>query len=121
VGRVVFVGEDGLPAAYPVNFVTLEDAVAFRTDRDGSLAAAVDGAAVNFEADSYDGWQRTGWSVMVAGRAEPVHDRAVLAAVGEAGLFPWSPGQRDQVIRIPIERISGRRIERPADRSGRHD
>jgi hypothetical protein len=118
VGRVVFT-DAALPAALPVNFVLVEDGVVFRTQAGGALDRAVRGAVVAFEADSYDARQRTGWTVLVVGRAEEVTDPSLRRAVDDRGLRPWATGHRGRMIKIRSDRVTGRRVG-PA-RSTRED
>jgi hypothetical protein len=64
---------------------------------------------VVFEIDGFDTNARTGWSVIVRGRAAEAE--APPAAVGEPE--PWAPGVREHRVRIEATTVSGRRITRP--------
>src|SRR5262245_47213677 len=75
LGRVVFT-ERALPAVQPVNFVLDEECVVIRTAPRSTLATAMPGAVVAFEADHFDGAGATGWSVTVVGKARTVRDPA---------------------------------------------
>src|SRR5207248_182284 len=66
IGRIIFT-EHALPAAEPVNFALLGDAVVFRTAAGSRLAAAARNAVVAFEADEFHPATNTGWSVLVVG------------------------------------------------------
>ncbi|MQA79642.1 MAG: helix-turn-helix domain-containing protein [Streptosporangiales bacterium] len=105
VGRVVFVTEEG-PEALPVNFVLDEGTVVFRTSAEGVLARQV-GQDVAFEVDRLDEPLAQGWSVLVAGRAEPVSDADERARIR---VRPWADGERSYHVRIRPTRITGRRI-----------
>lgn len=63
-----------------------------------------------FEADAFDAGHRTGWSVVVVGRAAAENDPLVLAQLDELPLLPWATGDRSQVVRIPLELVTGRRV-----------
>ena len=109
VGRVgVTIG--ALPAIFPVNFRVIDGAVVFRTGEGSKLAAAARGAIVAFEVDDYDVAGRTGWSVLVVGRSEVVHDLDVTFQVLNAGLEPFAGGRRGAIVRIIPELVTGRRI-----------
>lgn len=112
VGRVgVSIG--ALPAVLPVNFCLTDDAVIFRSTVGAKLSAAVAGTVVAFEADHYDESGKTGWSVLVQGRAAEVTDPATLARVRELPLESWAlNGAADHVIAVELAMISGRRIQR---------
>ena len=101
-----------LPAILPVNYRMIDGAVVFRTSEGSKLNAAAAGAVVAFEVDEHDRETRTGWSVLVVGAAELVHDLDVTAKVVAAGLAPSADGRRPAIIRIEPTFVSGRRIVR---------
>lgn len=108
VGRVVFtVG--ALPAIVPVTFALTEDAVVLRTAATTELARAADDGVLAFEIDDVDPVTRTGWSVVVTGIAEIVTAPVERARI-EALVTPWAPGGRDVCVRLPLTRLTGRRI-----------
>lgn len=106
-GRVVATS-GALPLVIPVNFTLDNRVVVFRTAADGPLAAATRGAVVAFQADDIDPVTRTGWSVAVTGVADPVVDASEALRMGQLGLEPWAPGQRDTYVRIVPGLVSGR-------------
>jgi nitroimidazol reductase NimA-like FMN-containing flavoprotein (pyridoxamine 5'-phosphate oxidase superfamily) len=109
VGRVgVCIG--ALPAILPVNFRVLERSIVFRTSPGSKLTAASTGAVVAFEADAHDPVERTGWSVLVVGPSEVVHDLDVTFKVLDAGLEPYADGRRSAIVRIEPTMVTGRRI-----------
>jgi uncharacterized protein len=62
--------------------------VVFRTARGAKLSAAQAQNPVAFEADGYDPEARSGWSVLVNGRAEAVYEDAEVQRLGRLGLHP---------------------------------
>ncbi|MGQ0483589.1 MAG: pyridoxamine 5'-phosphate oxidase family protein [Pseudonocardia sp.] len=108
VGRVVFT-QDALPAAQPVNFTPTADGIVFRTRAGGGLDLAVCGAVVGFEADAYDAELGGGWSVLVVGRAEEVTDPVERRELETAVPPPWAGGRRERLLRVPYDRVTGRR------------
>jgi uncharacterized protein len=109
IGRVVF-SEQALPAAQPVGFVLFDGAVVFRTATGSRLAAGARDAVVAFEADEFDPGRGTGWSVLVVGQAAEIRDPEQLRLVGRLPLRPWTRGRRDHVMRVSIDRVTGRRV-----------
>jgi nitroimidazol reductase NimA-like FMN-containing flavoprotein (pyridoxamine 5'-phosphate oxidase superfamily) len=109
VGRIVFT-DQALPAVQPVNFAVMDDAVFFRSSRGSKLSAAARNAIVAFEADHFDDGLHNGWSVAIVGHASEVLDLDELRAVDGLALRTWTESNQDHVIKIPMERIAGRRL-----------
>ena len=113
VGRVSFFA-DGEIVVLPVNHVMDGQDPVFRTARGSKLSAAEGQQLVAFEADGYDERTRSGWSVLVNGRAHAVYDEAEIQRLSRLGLCPWvCAAGRPFWIRIRPATISGRRIPDP--------
>ncbi|MDA8341321.1 MAG: pyridoxamine 5'-phosphate oxidase family protein [Actinomycetota bacterium] len=108
VGRVVLVQDRG-PVAIPVNFTVLDGDVVFRTSP-GFAAAVVAGQEVGFEVDHVDDALHEGWSVLVSGRAERLTDPGEVVRARALEVEPWAGGDRDDLVRIVPDEVSGRRI-----------
>jgi nitroimidazol reductase NimA-like FMN-containing flavoprotein (pyridoxamine 5'-phosphate oxidase superfamily) len=109
VGRVSFFA-DGEIAVLPVNHVMDRQDPVFRTARGSKLSAAEGQAVVAFEVDGYDVRTRSGWSVLVNGRAHAIYEEAEIQRLSRLGLRPWvSDADRPFWIRIRPASISGRR------------
>lgn len=111
IGRVGFQA-DGEVVVLPVNHVVDGQCVAFKTAAGSKLSAADGQTRVVFEADDYDAGLRTGWSVLVNGRAQVVYEDAEIEALNRRGLDSWADqADRPFWIRIRPESVSGRRID----------
>jgi uncharacterized protein len=109
VGRVgVTIG--AMPAIFPVNYRLVDGCVVFRSSPGSKLSAAASRAVVAFEVDDYNAADRSGWSVLVVGPSEVVHDLDVTFKTLEAGLEPYVDGPRGAIVRIVPVFVSGRRI-----------
>jgi nitroimidazol reductase NimA-like FMN-containing flavoprotein (pyridoxamine 5'-phosphate oxidase superfamily) len=109
VGRIGFFA-DGEVVLLPVNHVIDGQDPVFRTARGSKLSAAEGQNLAAFEADHYDEQTRTGWSVLVIGRAEVVYDEAEVQRLNRRGLHPWVTAvERPFWIRIRATSVSGRR------------
>jgi hypothetical protein len=109
-GRVIFTIKS-LPAIRPVNHLLDEGRIIIRTRLTSAISAAVrssDGAVVAYEADSIDPQTRTGWSVVVTGRAYTLTDPDQVLRY-EQLLHPWI-NHADTVVAIEPEIITGLRI-----------
>ncbi|GGL94226.1 DNA-binding protein [Streptomyces fumigatiscleroticus] len=115
VGRVVYTRQ-ALPAVLPVNFsLDTDSSVLLRTSAASDLARAIDGAVVAFEADDFDAADRSGWSVVVTGRATVVTDPAEHERLLRTGPPSWVVGRDGVFIRIEAEMVTGREL--PATRA----
>lgn len=109
IGRVIFTA-GAMPAARPVNYALVAEEIIFRTGG-GHLAAATDNAVVGFEVDDVDLATRTGWSVLVIGKAYRVTDSDRLSEIASMVPPPWAPGRTTYTIAIPTWRLTGRRVD----------
>jgi nitroimidazol reductase NimA-like FMN-containing flavoprotein (pyridoxamine 5'-phosphate oxidase superfamily) len=98
-----------LPVALPVNVSLLDEDVIFSTDSGSKLTAAVEGQVVSVEADDIDLMYRTGWSVLVTGRAQLVTAPTEIEWASSR-LQAWAPGPHPFLVRVPSTLISGRRL-----------
>lgn len=125
IGRVaVTVG--ALPAVFPVNFTIAGRDIYFRTAHGTKLDAALHRAVVAFEVDDFDPVTHEGWSVLVVGMAADVTDDERAMFDGRrAPVRPWARGERDRLVRVSGDIVTGRRLSpagdvvRTAGRSGR--
>ncbi|MFD4977289.1 pyridoxamine 5'-phosphate oxidase family protein [Streptomyces sp. NPDC058424] len=110
VGRVVYTRQ-ALPAVLPVNFALAADtSVLLRTSVGSDLVRAVDGVVVAFEADAFDAESRSGWSVVVTGRATVVTDPVEHERLMRTGPRSWMPIEEDVFIRIEATMVTGREL-----------
>jgi nitroimidazol reductase NimA-like FMN-containing flavoprotein (pyridoxamine 5'-phosphate oxidase superfamily) len=111
VGRfAVIVGH--YPLVFPVNYAVDGDTIVFRTGP-GTKLFAIERSNVSFEVDEIDIVDRTGWSVLVRGVAQeiaPDHGGAASSTASRQQATPWPGGDRDRIVRIVPDLITGRRI-----------
>jgi nitroimidazol reductase NimA-like FMN-containing flavoprotein (pyridoxamine 5'-phosphate oxidase superfamily) len=117
IGRVVL-SIDALPAALPVNYRLIDDAIVFRTAPGTKLTAALRHTVVGFEVDEIDRATRSGWSVLVVGTSDVVSEPPEIARLDRAGLRSWAPISAPRYVRISNQRISGRRLRNPVTNAG---
>ncbi|WP_405010638.1 pyridoxamine 5'-phosphate oxidase family protein [Kitasatospora sp. NBC_01539] len=110
VGRVVYT-ERALPAVLPVAFEVAPDGRLLLALRAGCAAArALDGTVAAFQADLVDPVTRTGWSVLVHGRAHVLREPPAAAGARGGG----APGAG---VALTPELVAGRRLGPSAVRS----
>lgn len=56
-------------------------------------------------------WSRSGWSVLIHGRLTEVTDPDQVQQVLSSKLSSWAGGEREHVVRLLGEQVTGRRIE----------
>lgn len=111
VGRVgVLV--DSAPEIYPVNYAVDGETIVFRTDPGTKLRAVDRSPSVCFEVDRVDPEERSGWSVLVKGRAVELTSAANLVTASELPLHFWTSGDKSHWVRIVPGEVTGRRIGR---------
>ncbi|WP_406423021.1 pyridoxamine 5'-phosphate oxidase family protein [Streptomyces sp. NBC_00842] len=109
VGRVVYTRQ-ALPAVLPINFSLDTDAsVLLCTSPASDLVHAINGVVVAFEADEFDAATRSGWSVVVTGRAT-VTDPAEHERLSQTGPTSWMPLRDTVFVRIESELVTGREL-----------
>jgi nitroimidazol reductase NimA-like FMN-containing flavoprotein (pyridoxamine 5'-phosphate oxidase superfamily) len=111
VGRLAFLAGLHQPLILPVNYRVDGRDILIATGPGPKLQAAVRRDAVAFEVDAIDEETRTGWSVVVTGKAtieRASTPRARAAADDEPGPESWAPGPRLTVLRVSTGRITGR-------------
>jgi nitroimidazol reductase NimA-like FMN-containing flavoprotein (pyridoxamine 5'-phosphate oxidase superfamily) len=114
IGRLaVMVGH--YPLIFPVNFALDDKVILFRT-APGTKLYAIEHSNVTFEVDEIDVAHRSGWSVLVNGVAHQLLARRSpeLAARFEVSGAQWAAGERDRIVRIVPDQVTGRRI-RPGE------
>lgn len=108
VGRIGFFA-DGEMTVLPVNHVVDGQDPVFLTARGSKLSAAGGQNLVAFEVDEYDEQSRSGWSVLVTGRADVVYRDEEIEHLNRLGLHPWmSAVQQPFWIRIRPTSVTGR-------------
>jgi nitroimidazol reductase NimA-like FMN-containing flavoprotein (pyridoxamine 5'-phosphate oxidase superfamily) len=111
LGRLAFAedGDPNWPTVLPVNYAYHDDDIFIRTLEGSKLYAALRRQRVAFEVDAVDLDWRQGWSVVALGTLEIVRDEERRAAV-DAVLRSWATQAKEQLVRLDIERMTGREI-----------
>ena len=110
IGRLAVAAPEAPPLVVPVNYLMDGEVVVFRSAK-GSKLRAMRGTPVSFQIDDIDPVHRTGWSVLVRGKAY----EASHWETDHLSLDTWAPGEKSHWIRIVPDAFSGRRIHQ-ADR-----
>ena len=91
---------------FPVNFVTQNGTVLFRTAEGTKLFTTVMNEKVLFEADDHTADE--GWSVILRGTARMLTSAEEIHDAEGAGLMPWVPTEKLRFVRVTPTEISAR-------------
>ena len=107
VGRVAWCGAAG-PTVIPVNYVLHDSAVWIRSTPYSMLARESTGEQMAFEVDGVDEFTRSGWSVLVRGRADRRSPAELPRDLPE--VETWPVGPRPFVLSIELREVTGKRL-----------
>lgn len=102
---------DGTLQIYPANIVAVGSVIFLRTGEDSLLSELPRVDQLVVQTDYHDDTYQNGWSLLVRGVASPATDEQ-LAELDEVTppLRPWAGGDREIVLAIALDEISGRRV-----------
>lgn len=110
IGRIAWRAADGVQIL-PVTYTWYQESVVFRTSPYGVLSELVHEADVAFEVDHVDESSRSGWSVVVRGRARATAEPEELRRLWQLDQpVPWASGTRNLFIQITPTLITGRSV-----------
>lgn len=109
-GRLAYVARAGVPDVVPVNLALDGGRLLVRSGPGPKLQAAERREVVAVEVDDLDEDTRSGWSVVVAGRARRLHTTEAAALADDLLPEVWARGPRSSVIAIELTRVEGRRL-----------
>jgi len=107
LGRIAFKLADDI-VILPVYYAVLNDDIVFRTGPGTKLSAALLKTKVAFEIDE---GESSAWSVLVRGHAEEVRERSQRQDVEQVLGDQWPAGERNQLVRIRAEQVTGRMLK----------
>ncbi|NTY59825.1 pyridoxamine 5'-phosphate oxidase family protein [Mycolicibacterium sphagni] len=107
LGRLV-TNVGGQLEIFPVNFVTQDRTLLFRTAEGTKLFGTVMNDKVLFEVDDHN--VVGGWSVIVRGTARVLTAADEVHEADRAQLLPWIPTEKLRFVRITPNEVSGRRF-----------
>jgi uncharacterized protein len=115
LGRLAVATNAGLPMIFPVGYLVDGRGIVFRS-ANGSKLAAARSRPVAFEVDAADTATRSGWSVVVVGRAEEIRADVEIERLEALHVPRWTSGETPRWMRLHPGAVSGRRIPLRADR-----
>jgi nitroimidazol reductase NimA-like FMN-containing flavoprotein (pyridoxamine 5'-phosphate oxidase superfamily) len=110
LGRIVY-SDRALPFVSPVSFGLDGQDIVIRTGRRSNLAIHGPGNVVAFQVDDIVVSTGSGWTVVVTGRLQLVHDALEIARLSALELQSWAPAASDRYLQLRPELITGRRID----------
>jgi nitroimidazol reductase NimA-like FMN-containing flavoprotein (pyridoxamine 5'-phosphate oxidase superfamily) len=113
-GRLATV-EDGRPLLVVVNHIVDDGDIYIRTRSEARLARLTGNgrvAAAVYEVDSAFPAGQSGWSVMATGVLQREHGET-RSALLRSRLTAWAQGERDVVLHLEVQELTGRAVGRP--------
>lgn len=107
VGRMVVVVGDRAEI-YPVNYVTADRRIFFRSGEGNKLLELTIYPIIAFEVDHIG--DDSAWSVVVHGPARVVKSFDEAASIDALGLTPWVPDAKYNYVEITASEVSGRQF-----------
>ncbi len=93
---------------FPVNFVTQNHTILFRTAEGTKLFGTVMNDQVLFEVDDHNAAE--GWSVIIRGTARVLVGSDDIHEADRAQLLPWTGTEKLRYVRITPNEVTGRRF-----------
>lgn len=109
IGRLAVIN-GSTPEIFPVNIVTAERALYFRTAPGTKLRSLLAGAAVALETDGLNAYSTEVWRVVAKGIPEPVEDSALPQELADPDREPWEPGLKEHLVQLNPTEVTGRRF-----------
>ena len=110
VGRLAVRLTEGGVDIFPVNFIVDAGTILLRTAAGTKLDSIEAEPSVAFEADHFDWYERTAWSVVVKGEASRITDHDELFELFGVELDPWQHERKPFFVRIVPTMTTGRRF-----------
>ncbi len=110
VGRMAYVDRDG-PVVVPLNYRVVDGNIWVRTASYDQLAVHLPHQQAAFEVDQVDEHARTGWSVLVRGRAEHVVSGPGGSPSDWPDPQPWPGGLRWMTFCLFPREVTGRVLQ----------
>ena len=113
-GRLATV-EDGRPLLVVVNHIVDDGDIYIRTRPEAKLAQLTENGRVVpavYEVDSAFPAGQSGWSVMATGVLQREHGGTPSAPL-RSRLTAWAQGERDVVLHLDVQQLTGRAVGRP--------
>jgi nitroimidazol reductase NimA-like FMN-containing flavoprotein (pyridoxamine 5'-phosphate oxidase superfamily) len=110
VGRLAVQLPGGGIDIFPVNFVLRDGDVLLRTGAGTKLDSVKSEPVVAFEADHFDYFGGSAWSVVIKGHAELVEDLDELFELLDVDIELWHPQRKPFFVRIVPASTTGRRF-----------
>ena len=109
IGRLAFT-DGALPAILPVSYTVHDGHVLIAARRGSSVTAALRGAVVAFEVDSWSEEDRTGWSVTVVGPSRVISHPDEVQRLEDLQLTNRPPSPDPCFVAVRIDLVRGWRV-----------
>lgn len=110
VGRIALHGTDDEIEIFPVNFIVDQGSIVFKTAVGTKLSLAHQHRRSAFEADDFDFYDGTAWSVVLRGTPSVIEHHDDVVAAFDLQIRPWQVGHKPTYVRLAPDVVTGRRF-----------
>lgn len=120
VGRIALHGIDDEIEIFPINFIVDHGSIVFKTATGTKLSLADTSGRAAFEADDFDFYSGTAWSVVLRGEPQVLKHRDDVIAAFDLQVSTWHVGNKPTYVRITPDVVTGRRFRVDPANKGVH-
>ncbi len=110
VGRIALHGTDDEIEIFPINYIVDHGSIVFKTATGTKLALADQHGRAAFEADDFDFYSGTAWSVVLRGTPEVIKHHDDVIASFDLQVRTWHVGHKPTYVRLTPDVLTGRRF-----------
>jgi nitroimidazol reductase NimA-like FMN-containing flavoprotein (pyridoxamine 5'-phosphate oxidase superfamily) len=110
VGRMALHGVGDEIEMFPVNFIVDQGSIVFKTGAGTKLSLVHQEGRAAFEADGFDFYDGTAWSVVLRGVPNVIQHHDDLIAAFDLQIRPWQVGRKPTFVRLSPDVVTGRRF-----------
>ena len=110
VGRMALQGTNDEIEVFPVNFIVDHGSIVFKTATGTKLSLADQQGKAAFEADGYDFYEGTAWSVVLRGTPQVVKHHDDVIDAFDLQIRSWLVGNKPIYVRLAPDVMTGRRF-----------
>ncbi|MFN3256425.1 MAG: pyridoxamine 5'-phosphate oxidase family protein [Ilumatobacter sp.] len=110
VGRIAMHGANDEIEIFPINFIVDHGSIVFKTATGTKLSLADQQRSAAFEADGFDFYEGTAWSVVLRGTPKLIKHHQDMIEAFDIEIQTWQVGHKPTYVRLEADVITGRQF-----------